>query len=368
MDKYHWQVPGNANIFDSKLSEWHNSLISERSIGVLQFINEKERITKSHFEEQIWDFLIAKYHHVKNNSTIAHFYRPLEFAGLIRNIDGMLSLSIDGRQFLKNVEEKQYDKAIDFYILQLMKVRYPNTATPSVKLYLFPFRIMFKLFIDYESIPIDYFTGRINYISNIEDINTLNLSSSSAYKKGLHGGEEKNKWKSWIISYLVKWGILDYSRDKKNIFISIYKYDFIKSIVGNMKYEDMFFYNEVDEIEKKNAIKINQKRDYRLIKKVIENNKQKCFLNESHITFKSDLLDNYMEGHHIIPMSLQDSYEENLDSIDNLIPLCPNCHRAIHLANNETKIDLLKQIVEKNTKLKNINNTSLDDLIEIYCK
>ena len=41
VNRKRWQVPGNGNPFDSKLEDWlcDNSIMSQRSIGVLEFIN-----------------------------------------------------------------------------------------------------------------------------------------------------------------------------------------------------------------------------------------------------------------------------------------------------------------------------------------
>jgi|LWDU01.1.fsa_nt_gi 5-methylcytosine-specific restriction protein A len=38
----------------------------------------------------------------------------------------------------------------------------------------------------------------------------------------------------------------------------------------------------------------------------------------------------YLEVHHIKPLSEQDTTEENLDVLDNVLALCPNCHRKMH--------------------------------------
>jgi 5-methylcytosine-specific restriction protein A len=38
----------------------------------------------------------------------------------------------------------------------------------------------------------------------------------------------------------------------------------------------------------------------------------------------------YLEVHHIIPLSKQDLHEENLDVLDNVTAICPNCHREVH--------------------------------------
>ncbi len=38
----------------------------------------------------------------------------------------------------------------------------------------------------------------------------------------------------------------------------------------------------------------------------------------------------YLEVHHIKPLSEQDTTEENLDVLENVLALCPNCHRKMH--------------------------------------
>lgn len=38
----------------------------------------------------------------------------------------------------------------------------------------------------------------------------------------------------------------------------------------------------------------------------------------------------YVEAHHLIPMSQQPHYAYSLDVEENILPLCPNCHRMLH--------------------------------------
>ena len=38
-----------------------------------------------------------------------------------------------------------------------------------------------------------------------------------------------------------------------------------------------------------------------------------------------------MEPHHMIPISMQGLYSSDIDITSNLICLCPNCHKRIHL-------------------------------------
>lgn len=63
-----------------------------------------------------------------------------------------------------------------------------------------------------------------------------------------------------------------------------------------------------------------------------------CELNSNHITFISNANKKpYMEAHHLIPMSAQDYFDYTLDFADNIVCLCPNCHRKIHHATDEEK-------------------------------
>lgn len=57
----------------------------------------------------------------------------------------------------------------------------------------------------------------------------------------------------------------------------------------------------------------------------------KCEIDSSHTSFirkASDLP--YMEPHHLVPMAFQDDFDYSLDVVENIISLCPNCHKRIH--------------------------------------
>jgi len=55
----------------------------------------------------------------------------------------------------------------------------------------------------------------------------------------------------------------------------------------------------------------------------------------------------FTEAHHLIPMSFQkDFLPINSDRKENIISLCPTCHRAIHLGNNKEKNERLKILFE----------------------
>ncbi|MFD1885965.1 HNH endonuclease [Paenibacillus wenxiniae] len=73
-----------------------------------------------------------------------------------------------------------------------------------------------------------------------------------------------------------------------------------------------------------------------------------CEVDVSHVTFQSASDNNpYVEAHHLIPMAAQDFYENTIDFADNIVALCPNCHRKIHHAIEEEKRDMLMILFNK---------------------
>ena len=75
-----------------------------------------------------------------------------------------------------------------------------------------------------------------------------------------------------------------------------------------------------------------------------------------------------MEGHHLIPMSAQNDFEINLDRLENIVCLCPNCHSAIHLANHNDQKEKLKTIYDlMSNKLHDAGiDISFEDLLVKY--
>ncbi len=63
--------------------------------------------------------------------------------------------------------------------------------------------------------------------------------------------------------------------------------------------------------------------------------------------FYGDIGIGYIEVHHIKPLN-EISEEYIVNPINDLRPICPNCHSMLHKAN--TSIDTLKSIVQKNCK------------------
>ena len=67
----------------------------------------------------------------------------------------------------------------------------------------------------------------------------------------------------------------------------------------------------------------------------------------------------------MIDFNITTAYTTRTYIENNIIPLCPNCHKAIHLATNQYKEKLLNYIIE-NTNIKNYFNVTISDLKEIY--
>jgi 5-methylcytosine-specific restriction protein A len=71
-----------------------------------------------------------------------------------------------------------------------------------------------------------------------------------------------------------------------------------------------------------------------------------CENTPEHLTFTHRLGHHFMEAHHLIPLAFQSDFEYSLDVISNVICLCPNCHRAFHLAAGNLKDELIKKFIE----------------------
>lgn len=48
----------------------------------------------------------------------------------------------------------------------------------------------------------------------------------------------------------------------------------------------------------------------------------------------------YLESHHVVWLS-----KNGMDSVDNMVALCPNCHRKMHVVNDPKDVAILKKII-----------------------
>jgi 5-methylcytosine-specific restriction protein A len=94
-----------------------------------------------------------------------------------------------------------------------------------------------------------------------------------------------------------------------------------------------------------------------------------CENDRNHKTFISGRNNsNFMEAHHLIPIEYQKSFQNSLDVPENIISLCPNCHRAIHLSTQETKSGMLEKLfMQRATRLKDRGlSITIQELISFY--
>ena len=58
-----------------------------------------------------------------------------------------------------------------------------------------------------------------------------------------------------------------------------------------------------------------------------------------------------MEAHHLVPVKYQqeiwNKYHINVDCVENIVSLCPTCHRAFHNGTKEVKKQMIENIYEK---------------------
>jgi hypothetical protein len=80
----------------------------------------------------------------------------------------------------------------------------------------------------------------------------------------------------------------------------------------------------------------------RRAKNALEKADFKCELNPDHHTFINKKSGNpYMEAHHLIPMSKQGIFEFDIDVPENILCLCPTCHRKMHHSQDTDKKEIL---------------------------
>lgn len=94
-----------------------------------------------------------------------------------------------------------------------------------------------------------------------------------------------------------------------------------------------------------------KKRHY-LAKQVLHDSDYKCAVCANHKTFLTKEGVQYMEGHHLIPCTpsnakeFWDRFGANIDCIENIVCICPNCHRRIHFGSNTDKREMIEKLYE----------------------
>ena len=99
-----------------------------------------------------------------------------------------------------------------------------------------------------------------------------------------------------------------------------------------------------------------------------------CAFDAAHKTFKRASGLPYMEGHHLIPCTSGNAekywkrFGRNIDCIENIVALCPTCHRRIHFGSDAEKTEIIKELYKvQSEKLKTVGlEISLEELRVLY--
>jgi predicted HNH restriction endonuclease len=170
------------------------------------------------------------------------------------------------------------------------------------------------------------------------------------------------------LSYIEELGLLEMD-DRDLLF---------EDISNERKYQQSV--NEVDPIQiPKGNLPRPKPRKYGNRKRYVSNPRRsrsaleiagfQCELNKSHTTFiNKKSKKQYMEAHHLIPMGKQGDFEFDIDVPENIMSLCPNCHKEIHLSEDISKRDILIEAYEskKNQLPERGIDIDLTCLFEIY--
>jgi len=209
----------------------------------------------------------------------------------------------------------------------------------------------------------------------IYSINTL----FELCKKGYTGKElshqfaveigKDNAWKSEVtysgftkfgLSYISELGLLDI--DEKDLFI--------EDISKEQRYQNDL--NVVDSIRvppgkiprpkpKKYGGTEKYSTNPRRAKNSLDKANFECELNPYHTTFINKKSNKpYMEAHHLIPMSKQGLFEFDIDVPENILCLCPTCHRKMHFAQDDDKKKILSEAYKNRMSALQVRGIVLD--------
>jgi len=115
-------------------------------------------------------------------------------------------------------------------------------------------------------------------------------------------------------------------------------------------------------------------KDSRISKSALNDANYKCVVDPKHTTFITKQHVPYMEGHHLIPCTVTNSelfmekFNKNIDCFENIVCLCPNCHRELHYGEWTCKSEKIKLLFDKyRLELTKVGiNITEDDLLGLY--
>lgn len=115
-------------------------------------------------------------------------------------------------------------------------------------------------------------------------------------------------------------------------------------------------------------------KDSRISKSALVDAKYTCIVNSAHKTFITKNKIPYMEGHHLVPCTVMNSehfmkkFNKNIDCFENIVCICPNCHREVHYGEWDSKAKKIQIIFKKQQdKLKRVGLLITEqELLDLY--
>ena len=121
--------------------------------------------------------------------------------------------------------------------------------------------------------------------------------------------------------------------------------------------------------KKQSSSSVSWSRDANMAFTALDNANFRCENDQDHETFIASKTGNqFVEAHHLIPMKYQGEFPVCIDVPENIISLCPNCHRAFHNSIDNTKVELVKKffIARKKGLIEREINIDENKLLEYY--
>lgn len=110
-------------------------------------------------------------------------------------------------------------------------------------------------------------------------------------------------------------------------------------------------------------------RDIRVAANAIRASNYLCEINPKHQYFVSRATQhNYVEAHHIVPISTQALFDNGLDNVANIACLCPVCHRKVHYGIDRDRLMLLEVLWKNKQEAIKLSGIELDykELVTMY--
>lgn len=218
------------------------------------------------------------------------------------------------------------------------------------------------------------------FTEEISKINISNPISIETYKmieniKLINGYQEYNKSEHYFPNATINYFLSYVSKElmEQEFIMDSLSDQIVDFNFDNNAYTDLFIEEDIQTpIKKTEPILLNEvykyKRNILEVKKAKIKSNWTCENDDNHITF----INNYdkkpfIEAHHLIPMATQGLFEYSIDFADNIICLCPTCHKRIHYGVKTDKSEMISKFYkDRIDKIKRFNiDASIKD-IEIF--